>query len=236
MILKDKQKILKSLITNILMGNLIIVMMVIGSCATVSRVTLQDHNISISTGQKLMWDHQILDTQIGYFSTFGRLARLTPDPMECATLRIDGLDSVLWPHLSVSTRLQLQRTLGLGSYLRLEQMLKKCLQIRLYQYRPIILSSSNLSRMVWNVPKQNYRTRSPQGDLREIRYDPPEPPKRKRKMDWIQLSTGRIPGTTPTMGRSYNSLSTMNRVNGRGPTISSTTGGSPKRASVSDPK
>ncbi len=157
-----------------------------------------------------------------------------PDPMECATLRIDGLDSVLWPHLSVSTRLQLQRTLGLGSYLRLEQMLKKCLQIRLYQYRPIILSSSSPSRMVWNVPKRNSRIKYPQDDSHETRYDPPAPTRGMRpRMDWIQPSTGRIPGTTPMMGRNYNSLSTMNRVNGRGPTTSSTTGGSPKRVSVS---
>ena len=157
-----------------------------------------------------------------------------PGPMECATLRIDGLDSVLWPHLSVSTRLQLQKTLGLASYLRLEEMLKKCLQIRLYQYRPIILSSSSPSRMVWNVPKRNSRIKYPQGDSQETRYDPPAPTRGMRpRMDWIQPSIGRIPGTTPTMGRSYNSLSTMNRVNGRGPTTSSTTGGSPKRVSVS---
>ena len=236
MILKDNQKILKSLITNILIMSSIIVLMAIGSCATVSRATLQDHTISTSTGQKLMWDHQILDTQIGYFSTFGRLARLMPDPMECATLRIDGLDSVLWPHLSVSTRLQLQRTLGLGSYLRLEQMLKKCLQIRLYQYRPIILSSSNQSRTVWSAPKRSYPTRSLQEDLRETRYDPPDPPKRRYRTDWIRPSIGRTRETTPMMGRSYNSSSMMNRGNGRGPTISSTTGGSQRRASGSDPK
>ena len=233
MILKGKVRMLKNLIINTLTVNLIIVLMVIGSCATVNRATLQDHTISISTGQKLMWDHQILDRQIGYFSTFGKLARLIPDPMECATLRIGDLDLVLWPHLSASTRLQLQKTLGLAYYLKLELMLKRCLQTRWYQYPPIILSSSNQSRTVWNAPKRNYPIRYPQGDLREIRYDPPEPPKRKSRMDWIQPSIGRTRGTTPMMGRNYNSLSTMNRVNGRGPTTSSTTGGSPKRVSVS---
>ena len=212
MILKGREKILKSLTTIILIMSLIIVMMVIGSCATVNRVTLQGHTISTSTGQKLMWDHQILDRQIGYFSTFGKLARLTPDPMECAILRIGDPDLALWPHLSASTRLQLQQTLGLGYYLRLEQMLRRCLQIKWYQYRPIILSSSNQSRTVWNVPKQNSRIKYPQDDSHETRYDPPEPPKRKRKMDWIQLSTGRIPGTTPTMGRSYNSSSMMKTI------------------------
>ena len=236
MILKAIQKILKINIINILMMSLIIVLMATGSCATVNRVTLQGHTISTLTGQKLMWDHQILDRQIGYFSTFGRLARLTPDPMECATLRIGDLDLALWPHLSASTRLQLQKTLGLGYYLKLELMLKRCLQTKWYPYPPIILSSSNQSRTVWNAPKRNSRIKYPQDDSHETRYDPPDPFKRKRRMEWIPLSTGRTQGTTPMMGRSYNSSSMMNRVNGRGPIISSTTGGSPKRASVSDPK
>ena len=236
MILKIIQKIQKMAIINISIMSLIIVMMVIGSCATVNRATLQGHTISTSTGQKLMWDHQILDRQIGYFSTFGKLARLIPDPMECAILRIGDPDLALWPHLSASTRLQLQQTLGLGYYLKLEQMLKRCSQIKWYQYRPIIPFSLSQSRTVWNVPKQNSRIKYPQEDSHETRYDPPDPFKRKRRMDWIPLSTGRTPGTIPMMGRSYNSSSMMNRVNGRGPTISSTTGGSPKRASVSDPK
>ena len=130
MIFKAILKILKTNITITLIMSLIIVMMVIGSCATVNRATLQGHTISTSTGQKLMWDHQILDRQIGYFSTFGKLVRLIPDPMECAILRIGDPDLALWPHLSASTRLQLQQTLGLGYYLKLEQMLKRCSQIK----------------------------------------------------------------------------------------------------------
>ena len=236
MILQDIQKKIKKSITSTLIPNLIIVMMVTGSCATVPRVTLQGHTISTSTGPKSTSDLQILDKQIESFIIFGRPARPILGHMECATLRIGGLDLVSWPHLSASTRLQLQKTLGLGSYLRLEQMLKKCLQIRLYQYRPIILSSSNQSRTVWSAPKRSYPIRSLQEDLRETRYDPPDPPKRRYRTDWIRPSIGRTRETTPMMGRSYNSSSMMNRGNGRGPTISSTTGGSQRRASGSDPE
>jgi len=237
MILKDKQKILRSLTTNILIMSLIIVMMVIGSCATVNRVTLQDHTISISTGQKLMWDHQILDKQIGFFSTFGRRANWIGDVTECAILRIDGLGLVSWHQLSVSTRLRLQRTLGLGSYLRLEQMLRRCSQIRLYRSQLIIPSSLNQYRTVWKGRKLNYPTKSRQEDLQEKPFGPP-PSRRPRryKKDWIQPSIGRTPETTRTMGRSYNSSFMTNPGNGNVPTISSITGGSQKRASGSDPK
>ena len=222
---------------NILIGSLIIGMTVIGSCATANHVTLQDRTISISIGPKSTWDHQILDKQIEFFSTFGRRVNWIGDAMECAILRIDGQGLASWHPLSVSTRLQLQRTLGLGSYLRLEQMLCSCSQIRLYQYRPIIPSSLNQFRTVWSVPKQNYPIKFPREDSREtpLNFPPREKPRRYKK-DWIQPSIGRIPGTTRTKGRNYNSSFMTNRVNGNVPTISSTTGGSQRRVSGSDPK
>jgi hypothetical protein len=66
---------------------LFLLTMVIGSCATVPRATLQDRTIFISTGLKSMWAPQTFDMQTGYFSTFGKHARLIADAMGCATLK-----------------------------------------------------------------------------------------------------------------------------------------------------
>jgi len=52
-----------------------------------------------------------------------------------------------------------------------------------------------------------------------------KPTKKYKKLPvWTPPSTGRTPVTTPTMGRSLNSSSTMNPGNGKNPTTSSTTG------------
>ena len=72
-----------------------------------------------------------------------------------------------------------------------------------------------------------------QEDLPEIPFKKPKWKEREWEKVWTQPSIGRIPGTTRMMGRSYNSSSMMNRVNGKGPTTSSTTGGSQKRVSGS---
>ena len=108
MILKHKGKIQKKNIINILMMSLIIVLMVIGSCATAPHVTLQDRTMYISTGLRSTWVHPTFDMRTGYFSTFGRHARPIIDVMGCATLRIDGLVSPLWRLQKLST-LQQQR-------------------------------------------------------------------------------------------------------------------------------
>ena len=86
------QKILKKNTTSILIMSLIIVMMGIGSCATVPRTTLQDRTMSISLGQRSTWEHQTLDRRIESFTISGRHARQIKDLTECATLRTDGLD------------------------------------------------------------------------------------------------------------------------------------------------
>ncbi len=235
MILNNIKKILKKNTINILIPSLIIVMMVIGSCATGFRVSLQDHTISTSTGLKLMSDHRILDMPIEYFFISGKLANWTIDPMECAISRIDGLVSPLWRVQKLSILQQQLRIQDLGYYLRQEQMLKRCLQTRWYLYPRITHSFSNRYRTEWNVPKQNYRTRYRQEGSRGT-PSKPRVPRKIPKQDWIRLSTGRTPVTIPTMGKSSNYLSTMNRVNGRGRTTSSITGGLQKRVLGSDPK
>ena len=236
MIFKAILKILKTNITATLIMSLIIVMMVIGSCATVPRATLQDRTIFISTGLRSMWAPQTFDMQTGYFSTFGKHARLIADAMGCATLRIDGLVSPLWRHQNVFIRLQLQKTLDLGSYLRVEQTLRRCSRIRWSRSPLITRSFLNLSRMVWNAQRRNSRTRYHQGGSRGIQYEQPAPHPLRYRTDWTPQLIGRTRGTIHTTGRNYNSSSTTNRVNGRGRTTSSITGGLQKRVSASGRK
>ena len=114
-------KILKKNTTNILIVSLIIVMMGIGSCATVPRTTLQDRTMFISLGQRSTWEHQILGRQTESFITFGRHARQIRDLMECATLRTDGQALASWHPQRLLTWQQLPRTLDLGSYLKLSR-------------------------------------------------------------------------------------------------------------------
>ena len=96
MILNLIKKTLKKNTISILILSLIIVPMVIGSCATGYRLSLQGHTISTSTGLRSMWDPLILDRQIDYSFIFGRPVNWIIDPMVCATSRIDGLVSPLW--------------------------------------------------------------------------------------------------------------------------------------------
>ena len=229
MIFKTFQKTLKKNTTVILIMNLIVGMLVIGSCATVPRTTLQDRTIRISLGQRSTLDHLILGRQTEYFTTSGRLARQIEDLMECATSRIDGLGLALWHPQSVLTWQQYPKTLGLGSYLRLVRMQRRCSQTRLYPFRSTIHFSSNQYRTVWNDPKPNYPIRYHPKDLPEIPLRKPVKKKKDWEKVWIPQSTGRTQGTIRTMGRNYNSSSTTNRANGRGPTTYSTTGGSRKR-------
>jgi len=129
-------------------------------------------------------------------------------------------------HPTQLTRQQYREILGLEYSLSRELTLRRCSRIRLYPYRLITHSFSNRYRTGWNVPKQNYRTKSHLNVSRAIRS------KRQTKIykrDWIRPSIGRIPETTRTTERNSNYSSTMNRVNGRDRTTSSTTGGSRKQ-------
>ena len=233
MIFKAILRILKTNIIVTSIMSLIVVMMVIGSCATVPRATLQDRTIFISTGLKSMWVPQTFDMRTGYFSTFGRHARLITDVMGCATLRIDGLVSPLWRLQKLSTLQQQLRIQDLGFFLKVEPTLRRCSPIRWSQSQLITRSFLNQYRTVWNVQKRNSRTKYHQGGSRGIRYEPPAPPPLRYRTDWTPQLIGRTRGTIHTTGRNYNSSSTTNRVNGRGRTISSITGELQKRASAS---
>ena len=112
------------------MMNLIIAVMVIGSCATAPPVTLQDHTTFTLTGQKLMLDLPTLGKQIEYSIIFGKPAKPIADPTECVSLKIDGQDSVLWHLPSALIKLPHQKTLDLEYCLRPVLMQKKCLPIK----------------------------------------------------------------------------------------------------------
>ena len=226
MISKYFRTILKSSTTIISIMSLVVGLTVIGSCATGPRVTLQGHTISTLTGQKSTWAHQILDRQIKYSTISGRRARLIQEVMACATSRTDGLVFHSWEVQRLFTKLQSPEIPDLEFYRSLEEMRRRCSQIRLYQYLLTTRSSSNQSKTVWRGPRRNYRIRHHKEDSLEI---PSTRLPRRLKKVWTQQSTGRTQGTTRMMGRSSNYSSMTNRVNGRNRTTSSITGGSRKR-------
>ena len=227
MILKSIQKVLRKSTTIILATSIISVVMVTGSCATVKVNTLPVRITSTSTGLKLTLGSPTFDKQIGYYTYSGRHAVQIQEVMECVTLRIDDPVLASWQARKLLTRLHYLETLDLGYSQSQVEMLKRCLQTRLYQYQQITHSFLNQPRMEWNVQRRSYPTRS-------RRRDSLVTPLRRRRMtqnnsDLTPRSTGRTRETTRMMGRNLNSLSTMNRVNGRDRTTSSTTGGSRKR-------
>ena len=128
--LKIIQKKLKSNITNILMLSLIVAMMVTGSCATGSRVTLRDHTICTSTGQRLTWARLNLGKQTRYSIISGKLAKQITDVTECATLKTDGLGLASWHHQKLLTWLQHREIQDSVYYQKPALTQKKCLQIR----------------------------------------------------------------------------------------------------------
>ena len=99
---------------------------------------------------------------------------------------------------------------------------KKMFTIRWYPSQSTILSFSSQYKTEWNVPRRSYHTKSRRRDSLAIPLR--RQPRISRQVS-TPRSTGRTQGTTRTMERNSSSLSTMNRVNGRDQTTSSTTGG-----------
>ena len=179
------------------------------------------------SGPKLMLGNQTLGNQIDYSTYFGRHAKQMPGLMECVILKTVGQDSHLCPQLSRSTLLQYPRIHGSAYCPNLVPMLKRCSQIRWYQFPLTIPSFSNRSRTVWIGQRPSSRTGYPR---QNSPVESLTPIRRYKKLPVLTPpSTGRIPVTTPTMGKNLNSSSTMNRGNGKGRTTSSTTGGSQKQ-------
>ena len=148
------------------------------------------------SGPRLTLANQTSVKQIDYFSFSGRLARPTQGLTECVTLKIVDLDSHLCPQLRQLTLPRFHLIHDSGYCPNLGLMLKRCSQIRLYQYRLTTRSSSNLYRTVWTDRRQNsptgFQPRSLQENQYRIRTE-------KSSKVLTQPSTGRTQGTTRMM-------------------------------------
>jgi hypothetical protein len=109
------------------------------------------------------------------------------------------------------------------SYQNLEQMLKRCLQIKLYQSRLITHSFSNRFKMVWTDQKLNLPTESQHLSLQEKNLT--QMKDLRKWLDSIQLLTGKIQVITPMTVKNLCSLYMMRLENGRDLKTSLITGG-----------
>ena len=205
------------------MNNLDLEKKATGSIIRIWLLTLLVLTLCTCSTPKLTLGSQTFGKQIDYSSSFGKHAKQIPGLMECVILKTVEADSHLCPQLRQSTWLQYPRMHGTAYCPNLVPMLKRCSQIRWYQFPSTIPSFSSRSRTVWTGQRPNSHTVSQPVDSLESQSKVKVIRSRSRVL--IRRSTGRIPVTTPTMGRSLNSSSTMNRGSGKGPTTSSTTGG-----------
>ena len=207
----------------ILTKNLQGVKKVFGSLTKVFLLTLLALIICTCSGPKLMLGNRTLGNQIDYSTFSGKLVNQTHGLMECVILKTVGQAFHLCPQLNRSTLLQYQRIHGTEYCPNLVPMLRRCSQIKLYPSQLIIPSFSNRYRTEWTGPRPNLPTESLPPNLPVENLIPMKP--LKKLPVWTPPSTGRTPATMPTMERSSGSSSMMNRVNGKGPTTSKTTGG-----------
>ena len=118
-----------------------------------------------SNGQRLMLDTLTLEKQIDYSLYSGKLAKQIQDRMACVTLKTDDLVFHLWPQVKSLTLPQYHQMQDSVYYLSLVPMLKRCSQIKLYQYQSTILSFSSLYRMVWTGRRSELAYRVPASKL-----------------------------------------------------------------------
>ena len=181
------------------------------------------------SGVKLTLGHQTLENQIDYSLFSGKLVRQIHDPMGCVTLRIGGPGFLSWPQERWLTWQPYQVTVGMVYYPSPVLMQRRCSQIRWYPYQLITPSFSNRPRTEWTVQRPSLPIVSPPPNTPDVSSPPPPTKPLRIYRDWTPPSTGKIPVTTPTMGRNSNSSFMMNRGSGKNPTTSSTTGASPRR-------
>ena len=194
-----------------------------GSIIKIWLLTLLVLTICTCSGPKLMLGSQTLGKQTDYSIFSGKLAKQTPEVMECAILKIVDRDFRLWPQERWLISQLLIPIHGTEYCPNLGPTQRQCSLIKSSQYRSIIRSFSNRYRTVWTVPRPSLpteyqRPNSPGGNSSPTRPSKPLP-------DSIPLLIGKTRAITPTMGRNLNSSSMMKAVNGRSRTTSSTTGG-----------
>lgn len=179
-----------------LIKNLKGVKKVFGFITKVSLLILLVLTTCTCSGPRLMLGSQTFANQIDYSISFGRHARQTRAAMECVILRTDVLDSRSWPQVRPLIRPRFPQTRGLEFYPNQGPTLRRCLQIKWYQYRSIFLSSSNQSRTVWTGRRPNLPIGS---QHRSLRVKNSTQTRNSRKSPGsTQRSTGRTPATTRT--------------------------------------
>ena len=155
--------------------------------------------ICTCNGQKLTLDNQTLENQIDYFTYSGKPARQTQGALECATLRIDGVDSPLCLLERQSTLLQYQLIQDTVYFQSQDLMQKRCLPTRLYQSRLTTRFSLNPYKMVWIDQRLNLHIEYQHQSLQEGNLTLMS--SKKISKGWILLLIGRIQVTTLMMGK-----------------------------------
>jgi hypothetical protein len=125
------------------------------------------------SGQRSTSELQTIESQIGCSSYFGKRVKQMTDVTECAILKIDDLDSLLCQAQNLSIRLQYLPMLGLEYFPSLEQMPKKCLQIKLCPYQLTTRSFLNpwpKTELAYRVPASKLTRRKLESNeqLREL--------------------------------------------------------------------
>ena len=206
--------------------NLKSVKKVIGLLTKAFLLTLLALTICTCSGPRLMLGSQTFEKQTDYSLFFGKRVKQIKGVMECAISRTDVAVFRLWhPQRQLTWQPYLPMH-GTGYCPNLEPMLKRCSQIRWYQYRSIIHSFSDPSKTVWIAPRQNSRTEYPLRNLHE--RDSSLTPKFKKWSDLTQQTIGKTPATTPTMEKNFHSSFMMRQENGKNPKTFSITGESRK--------
>ena len=170
-----------------------------GSIIRMWLLTLLVLTICTCSGPRLMLGNQTLGKQTDYSLYSGKLVKQTSVVTECATLRIDDLDSPLCLQLRRLTLQQFSQIHGLEYCPNLVLMQKRCLQTRSFRYQSTTRSFSNQFRTVWTGQRQSLRTEYPRQStpVRSLRQT-----NRSESLTVsTPRSTGRTQGTTRTTGR-----------------------------------
>ena len=199
--------------------------MVFGLKTTVFLLILLALTTCTCSGPRLMLGSQSSESLIEYSIFTGKRVKQTIGLMECAILKTEGLASPLCLHLNPLLKQQLLPMHGLGYCPNLELMLKKCSQIRLYQYQQTTPSFSSQYKTEWTGQRQSSHTGSQRPSLPEKTLNKQ---KQTSSQDLTQLSIGKIQATIPMTVKNSGYSCMMNLESGSDPIISSTVGASLK--------
>ena len=108
---------------------------VFGLLTKISLLTLLVLTTCTCSGLRLTSDYQILENQIDYSIYSGKPAKRIQDRTVFVTLKIDALDFHSCRREKQLIQLRYLQTLDSAYYPNQGLMLKKCLRIKLYQFR-----------------------------------------------------------------------------------------------------